>query len=692
MNNPAPITDVFRDQCVTHAILVKNGAEDLREAVDHLQDVAIGYGLVAELGQDWVQQTIAEAFDGTIVPADKTEKDIIDGWDRAEREAERKRGEREKNKHPFLITIRTAAELRCKVFDAIKYIVTGYIVEGCTIVAGRPKIGKSWLLLDIGLAVARGETCLGNIECQQGDVLYLALEDNERRLQNRITRLKGNKEWPESFHYATEWPRADDGGVDEIRKWIETAEKPRLVVVDVLAMFRSPRRKDQQPYEADYAAIQALQAIASQTGVAIVIVHHLRKSAGEVDPFEKVSGTLGLSGAADTVLILDRDGQGTTLYGRGRDIEEIETAVQFSKKTCRWQVMGEATEVRRTDERTAIIDALKEAGEPMSAVEISDAIGVARNNVKQLLFKMAKAGEVTKVKRGRYHHPEMVIGQPEMVIGNRSDNQSDNQEADLFDGEKGRLSVVIATPDNHDNQFQKDIISQDVSGNEMVIAPVIATVITPPEPITNLAVNGQMVTAVIEVIGGDNQADNHDNQRPPKPNPLTPPKIARLFWRNGSGVDGHECELIGEVISETEHFFMVRRGEGRFRSGQVDRRGKHHFHFEPCPLCPDWKRESDPVEPTQANARQSDTEFTEARALEFLKRRAHTRRVCRDHGWPTGEEEGSVVDSGNGPERPVTQLSDWQKAQCEKVWAQLSLDEQNLLAVWRKDQGLGEKE
>jgi RecA-family ATPase len=233
------------------------------------------------------------------------------------------------------IAIRTAADLRCKTFDPIKYIVPGYIVEGCTILAGRPKLGKSWLMLDVGLAVARGDHCLGNVKCEQGDVLYLALEDNQRRLQNRMTRIMGYAHsWPERFHYATDWPRAEDGGLDQIRKWIETAERPRLVVVDVLAMFRSPRRKDQQPYEADYAAIQGLQAIASQTGVAIVVVHHLRKSAGELDPLEKVSGTLGLSGAADTVLILDRDAQGMTLYGRGRDIEEIETAVQFSRETA----------------------------------------------------------------------------------------------------------------------------------------------------------------------------------------------------------------------------------------------------------------------------------------------------------------------------------------------------------------------
>jgi hypothetical protein len=401
-----------------------------------------------------------------------------------------------------VINISTAASLRCKEFAAIKYIVPNYIIEGCTILAGRPKLGKSWLMLDIGLAVARGGSCLGDTKCIKGDVLYLALEDNERRLQNRITRLIGyGQEWPQHFHFATEWPRAEAGGLDAIRKWIETAENCRLVVVDVLAMFRSPREKNQQAYEADYAAIKGLQAIALQTGVAIVVVHHLRKSAGEVDPFEKVSGTLGLSGAADTVLILDRDNQGTTLYGRGRDIEEIETAIQFSRETCRWRTLGAAVEVRRTDERTAVLDVLKEAGEPMSATDIAGAINVPGNNVRQLLFKMAKDGEVTKAKRGRYQHPELVIDE-------KTDNKPDNNP-------NRPNEVAKTTPDNidnNDNKNKNNVVYLRGKADLFVIADVIG----PPEPITNTPQNGTDVIDVIDVIGDGDQADNKP------PNPVAP--------------------------------------------------------------------------------------------------------------------------------------------------------------------------
>ena len=302
----------------------------------------------------------------------------------------------------------TAADPRTRVFEPIKYAVPGYIPEELTILAGRPKLGKSWLMLEAALAIAVPGSCLGGVACEAGDALYLALEDNERRLQSRITKLIGAyTEWPSRFHYATEWPRADAGGLDRIREWIKAANNPRQVVIDVFAMFRSQRSSKDSPYESDYNAMHDLQAIASDTGVAIVAVHHLRKGVGEGDdPFEKVSGTLGLSGAADTVLVLDRDSNGATLYGRGRDIEEFETAVQFDRATCRWRALGKAADVRLTDERSAILRALKEDGGEMSPADIATATGMPSLNVRQLLLKLGKAGEVIKVGYGRYQHPD----------------------------------------------------------------------------------------------------------------------------------------------------------------------------------------------------------------------------------------------------------------------------------------------
>jgi hypothetical protein len=153
---------------------------------------------------------------------------------------------------------------------------------------------------------------------------------------------------------------------------------------------------------ADYAAIAGLQGLASKYSVAVVIVHHLRKNAADNDPFDKVSGTLGLSDAADTILIIDREGQGIVLYGRGRDIEEIETAIVFEKSSCRWRVMGSAAEVRMSGARKAILEVLRGSSVAMSPADVVAETGAKPGNVRFLLRKMVEDGTVMKAERGKY--------------------------------------------------------------------------------------------------------------------------------------------------------------------------------------------------------------------------------------------------------------------------------------------------
>lgn len=335
---------------------------------------------------------------------------------------------------PICISARDLCDMK---FEPIKYVVPGYLAEGATILAGTPKLGKSWFCLEIALAVASGGVCLGNVVCEAGEVLYLALEDNRRRLQSRINRLwqlegQAHLPVPARLHLATEWPRSNEGGIDEIRNWLSDHPSARLVIVDVLAMFKAINKgKDQTLYEADYMAVKGLQQLASEIGVAIVIVHHTRKGMGDLDPFDAISGTLGLSGAADTGLVLRRDQNGVTLYGRGRDIEEIETAVQFDKATCKWIALGQATEVRRTDERSVILVTLADNREPMTPTELAGALGLPVNNVKQLLFKMAKAGEVLKFgKKGRYAHPDHAGYSDSPISPDNPDNRDNRRYGD----------------------------------------------------------------------------------------------------------------------------------------------------------------------------------------------------------------------------------------------------------------------
>jgi RecA-family ATPase len=303
-------------------------------------------------------------------------------------------------KKPDDSDIYSVQTLRTEKFPTLKQIAGDIIVEGLTLLAARPKIGKTWLALDVAIAVAQGSYCLGDIKCDQGDVLFLALEDNKRRMQRRLTKLLGiNKaEWP-PISCAHTWPRANNGGLDRIRKWIEQHEKTaRLVVIDVLARFRKIAPPGKQSYDLDYEAIAELQKIASDTGVAIVVIHHTRKGEAN-DPIDAVSGTLGLAGAADAILVISRDGQGVRLYGRSRDVDEIDKAMTFSKETCRWNIVGETTDVRRSKERQEILGALVE---PMKLKDIATVVGKPVKTACKLLEKMVEQGEITKPSRGVY--------------------------------------------------------------------------------------------------------------------------------------------------------------------------------------------------------------------------------------------------------------------------------------------------
>jgi hypothetical protein len=204
---------------------------------------------------------------------------------------------------------------------------------------------------------------------------------------------------------ATQWRKLDEGGVDDILEWCESVSEPWLVILDTLAGVRPERQARDTTYEeGDYRALLNIHKFANEHGFAAMALHHTRKMEAD-DPLDTISGTLGLVGCADTALVLARTPQGTTLYARGRDIEEQEHAVSFNSETCRWTVLGEATEVRRSETRNLIIDVLAKATDPLTPEQIAAATGVKRNTVDQRLYHMVKDGEAIKVSSGRYAHP-----------------------------------------------------------------------------------------------------------------------------------------------------------------------------------------------------------------------------------------------------------------------------------------------
>ena len=336
-----------------------------------------------------------------------------------EARAAAKAAARANDNRPARRTTWTAAELWSAHFPPVSWVVPDFLPPGLTLLAGAPKLGKSWLALDICRAVSEGGACLGNRECPAGDVLYAALEDNGRSLKARL-----QKSFPappgDRLTFWLEMQLLDQGGTEDLRDWIAGAAKPRLIVIDVLNKVRSPKGRGEDSYPYDYRSLAPLKEIADDFGVAVLVIHHTRKAEAG-DKLEKVSGTNGLTGAADATWVLDRDGEGVTLNGRGRELAEFETALEFDRDTCRWRVLGDAAEVRRSDERTAILDALRDATEPLSPREIADVSAQPYGNVRFLLHKMAKDGQVAKEGRGKYVLPD--ISPPN--IANNANNGAD---------------------------------------------------------------------------------------------------------------------------------------------------------------------------------------------------------------------------------------------------------------------------
>lgn len=285
-------------------------------------------------------------------------------------------------------------------FAPVKYVIPGFVAEGLTILGGRPKLGKSWLALGFGVGVATGGQCLG-VDCQQGDALYLALEDNQRRLQDRLRIVLPKFRRPDMSRLSlqTEAPKVGAGLVEMLDKWRKSVDDPRLIIIDTLAIVRPPKKGNQDSYAADYEALSPLQRFASEHRLAVVVVTHVRKMEA-ADPLEMISGTNGLTGAADSIMVLDRNADGCKLYGRGRDIEEVEKALKFDGGV--WTALGNIGDVKRSDQRKQIMDALASTVTPMKPAEVAIATGMSVANVTYLLRKMVEAGEAEKQGYGLY--------------------------------------------------------------------------------------------------------------------------------------------------------------------------------------------------------------------------------------------------------------------------------------------------
>ena len=319
---------------------------------------------------------------------------------------------------PSLLSgLMSAADLDTMTFPALVEHVPHLITEGFGVLAGSPKAGKSWLAAAIALACAHGGTALGAIPLEEPrHVLLLALEDGPRRLQTRMRRLNADQPLPQRLDILTEI--APGTVLATITEWLgrhrDDTAKP-LVILDTLGKARPQRRAGDDPYIADYQLGSRIKATVDKVpGAALVAVHHTRKMAAE-DWLDTVSGTQGISGSADYILVLRRKRKSDEgiLAVTGRDVAEREIAVKTDNGI--WSLDGmdildaEATLTSRAERQQARLgdrshDAVRfvTSRPTTTPKELAEHLSIDNRVAGNLLGKLRDGGYIEQSARGIY--------------------------------------------------------------------------------------------------------------------------------------------------------------------------------------------------------------------------------------------------------------------------------------------------
>lgn len=311
----------------------------------------------------------------------------------------------------------TAAELDTMTFPPLEEHIPGLVTEGFGILAGTPKAGKSWMTGGFALACAQGGTALGGISVKSRHVLLMALEDGQRRLQTRMRRLNHGQPLPKRLDILT--TLVPGTVIAAMTDWLQrhrSDTNPPLVILDTLGRARPQRRAGDDPYIADYQLGSRLKAaIDAVPGAALLCVHHTRKMGAE-DWLDTVSGTQGISGSADYILVLTRKRKSPegVLAVTGRDIAENEYAIKTDDGI--WALDGmdlldasatvatrtEAAKQSRLSDRSIDATQFVNSRDVTTPAELAKHLDMDSRVAGNLLARLAEAGYITKAARGTY--------------------------------------------------------------------------------------------------------------------------------------------------------------------------------------------------------------------------------------------------------------------------------------------------
>lgn len=297
-------------------------------------------------------------------------------------------------------------------FPPVEWIVPGLVTSGTNLLAGASKHGKTFFALDVAVSVALGRPVAGNIEVQKGKVLYLTWgsEGHGSNVQGRIKKLSDGYSTGENLLVGVNWRKFQDGGEDIMESYLDENPDTRLVVIDTLKKIRPANTGKRNVYDEDYEALEVFSDYRTRFGTSFLILHHTNKRPGAEDPFDIISGSMGIPAAVDTPSVWKKSTNGgATMYVRGRNAEELEVAFEFDADEMRWICQGASEKYLENELKVSIVDTLKTAGEAgLSPKEISQLIDENYDKVSRCLTRMALGDSpVKKLGRGQYAFDEI---------------------------------------------------------------------------------------------------------------------------------------------------------------------------------------------------------------------------------------------------------------------------------------------
>lgn len=241
-----------------------------------------------------------------------------------------------------IMEIKTGEEILQMELETQKFLVDQILPVGLSLLAGSPKIGKSWFVLQLGIAISNGLDFLG-FKTLQSSVWYLCLEDTYQRIQNRLIDYE---DLPlDNIVFSPEAKSLNRGLIKQLEDYIAISKNTKLIIIDTLQRIRSSNT-DGYTYGQDYNEINILNDFVNRTGISILVVHHLRKMKSE-NPFEEISGTTGIAGAVDGMYVMKRNQENKSeakLIATGRDFESFDLKITFNDESHQWELLEKSLE------------------------------------------------------------------------------------------------------------------------------------------------------------------------------------------------------------------------------------------------------------------------------------------------------------------------------------------------------------